>query len=603
MLRTFLRALLGLALSTHLTITQGTPPPELRVGIAGHAFDHLGNLGEQAEAAIASGATILYATGLGGDGYSGLPAPAELKQRIQSSKRYSESSKRNGASLLIGYICATSIVGLNRFDQNWTPEFRARFKSPPAHWRQQDRQGQPLRSWYGGDYEPACMNHPDWREYERQIVRWQLEGGHDGIFFDNPTVHQHGCFCPHCMHGFIRYLRAENIAVPDTRLDAIRALAIERPKDFLRYRATIARDFLAEMRQYARSIQPKALITCNNSLNSPEVFFSQSRGLGYNIFELSKAEDFVVVEDMATQPRILRDGRILEYGPLYRQLHAISHGKPVVAVTIAEGDYHTPARLMRLAMAEAVAHNASYLSWPTWPDLERTRMASEVRPQANLFRMHERWLNDTQPRRDAILLLPFQRWAETNTCVASQLARILTRSNIQYEVLAEEAWTLKNFTQTKSTLPQVICESPDVLSPKHRTILDRFERRGGKVLFANQPDWMRQFYRDPFHPSVTLEAPHTLRAVVRDADHGTLLHLYNLNIEKISSFQDHLNPVESVRVRCRIPKKTIRSVTALSADASVTTGTLKFEVVREKEGCVVLFELPRVEISTVVVVE
>ena len=51
-------------------------PRELRVGVAGHAFDHLGAIGDQAEAAAASGADIIYVTGLGGLGYMGLP-PAE----------------------------------------------------------------------------------------------------------------------------------------------------------------------------------------------------------------------------------------------------------------------------------------------------------------------------------------------------------------------------------------------------------------------------------------------------------------------------------------------------------------------------------------------
>jgi len=177
------------------------------------------------------------------------------------------------------------------------------------------------------------------------------------------------------------------------------------------------------MRRFARTLRPNALITCNNSLNSPDVLFSQSRGLGYNIFELSKTEDFVVVEDMATQPRVLPDGRLFEYGSTYRQLHAISHGKPVVAVTIAEADYHTPARLVRLAMAEAAAHGASYLSWPTWPESDRARMAASVRPQADLLRAQERWLNDTHPRRDAVLFLPFQRWIETDACAASRIAQ------------------------------------------------------------------------------------------------------------------------------------------------------------------------------------
>ena len=49
----------------------------------------------------------------------------------------------------------------------------------------------------------------------------------------------------------------------------------------------------------ARTINPHTLVTCNNSLNSPGVLYSQCRTYGYNIFEMSKAEDYVVVEDMA----------------------------------------------------------------------------------------------------------------------------------------------------------------------------------------------------------------------------------------------------------------------------------------------------------------
>ncbi|MGC8737190.1 MAG: hypothetical protein ACP5UA_00930 [Candidatus Hydrogenedens sp.] len=42
--------------------------------------------------------------------------------------------------------------------------------------------GAPLRSWYGGEYHPACMNHPDWRKYEKYLVKTSLEIGLDGIF-------------------------------------------------------------------------------------------------------------------------------------------------------------------------------------------------------------------------------------------------------------------------------------------------------------------------------------------------------------------------------------------------------------------------------------
>src|SRR5262245_55546012 len=138
-------------------------PPQLRLGRAGHAFDHLGNIGEQAEAAAASGSTIIYATGLGSAGYFGLPPQSEFKSLSEKVSAYNRAAKSRGIELSMGYLCATSIVKLDTFDKNWTPEFRAQFETRPAEWRQQYRNGKPLASWYGGDYQPACMNNPDWR--------------------------------------------------------------------------------------------------------------------------------------------------------------------------------------------------------------------------------------------------------------------------------------------------------------------------------------------------------------------------------------------------------------------------------------------------------
>src|ERR1043165_5860060 len=129
---------------------------ELQIGIAGHAFDHLGGIPEQAEAAAASGSTIIYTTGFGSLGYAGLPAEAELKQQRQEISAYNQRAKKNGIRLAIGYVCATSIVKLETFDRNWSKDFRAQFTTPPARWLQQDKDGHPLPSWYGGDYRPAC---------------------------------------------------------------------------------------------------------------------------------------------------------------------------------------------------------------------------------------------------------------------------------------------------------------------------------------------------------------------------------------------------------------------------------------------------------------
>jgi hypothetical protein len=200
----------------------------VRLGHACHAFEHLGAFGMQAEAAAACGATVIYATGIGGDGYEGLPAADEWQRRLDAARAYTEKAKGLGIPVVLGYLCATSIVGLDDFDAGWTPEFRAKFKTPPREWLQEDHEGNDLPSWYQGAYRPACMNHPDWRAYQKEMVRFQIETGHGGIFFDNPTVHPKGCYCDHCMAAFAEFLKTEKVDVPAREVAALRKLAVER---------------------------------------------------------------------------------------------------------------------------------------------------------------------------------------------------------------------------------------------------------------------------------------------------------------------------------------------------------------------------------------
>lgn len=575
--------------------------PQLRIGRAGHAFDHLNGFSEQAEAAAASGTTILYATGLGGAGYAGLPPESELNAVLESTTKYNRDAKRHGIELSLGYLCATSIVKLDTFDDNWPGELRQQLKTPPAAWRQQDQNGEPLPSWYGGDYNPACMNNPDWRRYEEFMVRQQLETGHDGIFFDNPTVHPQGCYCEHCMTRFAEFVKDTIPTANQNQTEAgLRQLAQAHPQEFLRFRSTIGRDFLAHIRRFARTINPNALITCNNSLNLPEVLYSQARNYGYNIFELSQAEDLVVVEDMATQPRTEPGGRTFEYGPTYKQLHAISHGKPVVAVTIAGGDYHTPPNLVRLAMAEAAANGASYLSWPTWPEAQRPRMISEIRPQADLLRECEPLLNDAHLRADVVLFLPFRRWLETDKCTASELAAALSRENLQFRVMSEANFELVPLSKNGSIL---LVESLNVLTPAERAVVERFHKDDGVVIAADDGDWINRVRSQLQHPSLKIEGPPTLRAVVQDQPHRTIVHLLNLNIEKRSSLEDKITPATNTKLSVRVPFANIRDVTIRTADKEASTGPVKFSPRHEDGSTYVDVVVPRLDISAILTIE
>lgn len=595
----------------------------IRLGHASHAFDHLGAFGMQAEACAASGATVIYATGIGGDGYEGLPEAAAWQQRLEAARAYTEKAKSLGIPVVLGYLCATSIVGLKDFDAHWPADFRERFKSTPADWLQRDLDGKPLPSWYGGEYEPACMNHPDWRAYQREMVRFQIETGHGGIFFDNPTVHPNGCYCDHCMGHFRAFLEREASEVrrpaegtpkpdaPDTpgtpeisaeakaeapaapvtpaipnNVAELRALAQSRRDDFRRFRTTIARDFLAEMRAHARTLDPNALITANNSTNSPGVIYSQCSNYGYSPFEMSRAQDLVVIEDMATQPRTLDDGTVLEYGPTYRQLQALCHGKPLVVCTIADADYHTPPNLMRLAMAEAAANQATYMVWATWPEEQRPRMIEAARRQVNFLRQHAHTYTKATPRSECALFLPMRRWLQSDTCAASDLAAKLSRDNMQYTVFTEEELMLHARDRN------ILIEDDNVLDGEEARALSL---HGASVWKASrEANWLESLRRRVIPRAVTVEGAPSVRAYVFDTDEDTYVHLLNLDVRKKSSFEDEVRPAKDVVVRVRIdlreraalrPVIRGRTITAelFTADDNTTRGAVRCVASKDNE--------------------
>jgi hypothetical protein len=354
------------------------------------------------------------------------------------------------------------------------------------------------------------------------------------------------------------------------------------------------------MRACARRIKPGALITCNNSLNAPEAFYSQCRTYAYNIQQMSQAEDFVVVEDMGTQPRILPDGSTVEYGPAYALIEAISHRKPVVAVTIADGDYHTAPNLVRLAMAEAASRQASYLLWPTWPEDVRARMSRAIRPQADLLRDNAPLLNNTRPRADVLLFLPFRRWLETPDCPAWKTALVLSRANIQFDVVSEDHLAERLGHAGKAIL---LLESPAVLSEAEQKAATAFESRGGHILTAERQSWLAELRQRLARPSLALQGPPAVRVVVRDQGHRTIVHVLNLNVQRLSSFEDKVTPASDIGLQVRVPFKRVHKVRLLTADEPQPPELLLFVTRTDKGDTVVDFKVSRLAVSVIAVIE
>jgi hypothetical protein len=94
-----------------------------------------------------------------------------------------------------------------------------------------------------------------------------------------------------------------------------------------------------------------------------------------------------------------------------------------------------------------------------------------------------------------------------------------------------------------------------------------------------------------------------VRAVVRDQHGRAIIHLLNLNVRRLSSFEDQVTPATNVRITCRVPFRNVRSVRALTADTEANRGELPFAARRDGAESVVEFAVPRLDIATLVAIE
>ena len=402
------------------------------------------------------------------------------------------------------------------------------------------------------------------------------------------------------MGRFARYVGNETNAEVPTDIAELRECAAGQRAAFQRFRTTIARDFLAEMREWARTINPNALITANNSTNSPGAIYSQCRLYGYSPYEMSRSEDFVVIEDMGSQPRTTDDGKVIEYGPTYKQLKALCHGKPLVVCTIADADYHTPPNLMRLAMAEAAANQATYLAWPCWPEEHRARLSAAVRTQNEFLRAHAHTFEQTTPRADCNLFLPMRRWLDTEKCVVSDYAAQLTRENVQYTVFTEE--NFREHAQARN----LVYESQKVLTAPEKK--DLAASNAPQWPTDATPTWLRFVSEADASRAVKIKDAPRVRAYVHDAEDATYVHLLNLDIRKRSSFEDEVFPVRdlTLHVYLDVPVRTYGegvqatpSLTAevYTADEQTTRGSIGFTFDEKHRYATV--KLPLLEVAAI----
>jgi hypothetical protein len=123
------------------------------------------------------------------------------------------------------------------------------------------------------------------------------------------------------------------------------------------------------------------------------------------------------------------------------------------------------------------------------------------------------------------------------------------------------------------------------------------------VVAADSSDWLDEVHRVLGKPSLSLDAPKTVRAVVGDRDGVTIIWLYNLNIARLSSYEDRVIPAKGLDISVRVPFKEVASVTSSTADEAGAAGPLKFDTAVKKDGMRARIAVPQLDIATIITIQ
>lgn len=248
-----------------------------------------------------------------------LISPEALVERIELIRRTLQRYHQAGIRQMVPYISYHTLAGDHqkrlgfwKFYDQW--DKYAQWAGPrpphdPFDWLVVDRQGHFVGGSCGG-YSPAyfaplhryraCINHPDWAEWHRRLIRMIAEVGYDGCFVDNTNPDD--CYCRYCRAWFRRFLQEHAQTDWAKRFTEGRNWSAweldspEVPPELLR-RARLWRtsQYLEELRQVGRSVRPGFVIFPNG--NNVEECLTVGLHSDYNMFESTYSPGIMAVDE------------------------------------------------------------------------------------------------------------------------------------------------------------------------------------------------------------------------------------------------------------------------------------------------------------------
>jgi len=210
--------------------------------------------------------------------------PPEVEQEDWESFRRAAEVYHDAGTPVFAYIQTSNCVYAGSFRQK--------------DWYALDAKGKKFH-YYTGRYM-ACLNHPEWRQHLKDLIRGAIERGTDGLFFDNPWqgiqpgsllgawLGGAGCYCARCRQ---RYRKDTGESIPKTVTPDQQHTA-----RYLRWRADQLTARMAELAAYTKHLKPEAPVSANDY---DAVMRNSYLVYGIDLAALARVQDVVMIENFA----------------------------------------------------------------------------------------------------------------------------------------------------------------------------------------------------------------------------------------------------------------------------------------------------------------
>ena len=470
--------------------------------------------------------TLLHASVKEGYACAGLPPREQFEQaKAELWNSGAMDRLREHGVALIYYLAATRIRGdevkrtdfYDFYDHRWK-EYEDYFGPRPAdptEWARVISNGQPAI--YTTASSPRehgiCINKPRVRDYIKGAVRIALDLGAQGIFFDDSPIF---CYCEYCDAKFREHLKGKFSPAQIKEIFGVDALdtvisskfveerigRMENPLfvEWRRYRAQNYVEYLTEIRDYGRGLDPNFILTDNACTWEGEPYRQYDFAVG-PLEEWMKALDLMFIEAIQYgNPKGNRSYKASNSW-LLKYCQAAGRGKPISHLTNMGTLKHIPAYtpLVELGIAECHAHGAAFIYIPRWNgwkpeevDAHTAPLMAGIEKYNEFLALNESLFLGAEPYANVAVLCSLQQAYGKQMSYPMAISRMLSDEQVPHRMLVDE--DLETDEKLSRFDALLIPEAP-MMSDRQIETVERFVENGGGLILLGQTAWYDEFGR------------------------------------------------------------------------------------------------------------